>query len=112
MLGHTRDSAKVSIVPWSELVSSLADQKNDIMLILSPRNLADDFDRFEARLRAFKERNPASVVVMNNLHSPLSLQTALLETLKSASLVDHIEQGFAFFPVLLQNGAERLEAKV
>ena len=112
-----RDTVKMlvgdlTVARWSDFLHSIHSMKTDFVLILSPRDLKAGIRDLESGLRVFKKRNPDSVIVMNNLHSPISPQTAQLTGLQGAGLIDHLEQGFTFFPLMLQHGAEMLEAKV
>lgn len=97
------------ITGWSGLLRNLPSMSEDLLIIMSPRSLAADFESFEKGLFCFKTRNPHSAVVMSNLHSPAAEAS---QRLASLSGIDHIEQGFTFFPVLLHIGAERLDEKV
>ena len=111
ILAMASSSSRVTLTGWTDLLIDLPKSSYDLLIILSPRKILIDIEDYEKGLAAFKRANPKSVVVMSNLHSPASVQTGLLRELKDASLIDHIEQGFAFFPILLHTGAERLEGK-
>lgn len=101
-----------STCDFSHLLAALPELQADVLLILSPLGLKDGIKDLESGLKEFRRNNPGSVVLMNNLHTPISKETGLVEELVSAGLVDHVEQGFMFFSRLLDHGAALLQGKV
>jgi len=93
----------IQTIRWSELYSALPHLDTDILLIMSPRKLNGEFPDFRRALERFRDRNPTSVVSMNNLHSPVARETEKIESL--TGLIDHVEHGFTYFPQLLELSA-------
>ncbi len=112
VLGHATETAQVTLCGWSTFLLLLPSLKKDLVVVLSPRELAGGFEAFEKGLSAFRRDNPRAIVVMNNLHSPASPQACLLAGLREAKVIDHIEHGFTYFPKLIHQGVSALEAKV
>jgi hypothetical protein len=112
VLGHATETAQVTMCGWSSFLLLLPSLQKDLVVVLSPRELVEGFAAFEKGLSQFRRSNPGAVVVMNNLHSPASPQALLLAGLKEAKAIDHIEQGFTYFPKLIHHGVSALEAKV
>jgi hypothetical protein len=94
---------------FTELLKSLPAMKTDVLVIFSPRYVKGEMDIFEAGLIRFKSNNPRSVVVMNNLHSPASEESAMLKGLASSGLVHHLEHGYMFFPRLMDKAPMLME---
>jgi hypothetical protein len=112
MLGQLNDTAHVSILNWSTFLAVLPDLRADLVVALSPRDLKDHLPALERNLPCFRKSNAGAVVLMNNLHSPASPASERLGRLRADSLLDHVEQGYIFFPILVHSGAQALEAKV
>ncbi|MEW6036099.1 MAG: hypothetical protein AB1529_05790 [Candidatus Micrarchaeota archaeon] len=112
VLGHATETAQVTMCGWTSFLLLLPSLQKDLVVVLSPRELVAGFAEFEKGLAQFRRSNPGAVVVMNNLHSPASPQACLLKGLCEAKSIDHIEQGFTYFPKLIHHGVSALEAKV
>lgn len=105
-------AASLSLIRWSDMLEAAPSMKADMLIIFSPRDVITPYAKLADGLNAFKRNNPGAAVVMNNLHSPAAVSSGLINDLRAARLIDHVEQGFVFFPVLLQQGAAALQAKV
>jgi hypothetical protein len=112
MLGPISDSASVSIVNWSTFLAILPEMRADLVVALSPRDLKMRLPDLESGLLGFRKANAGAVVLMNNLHSPAASASEGLGRLLKDSLLDHVEHGYTFFPILVHQGAQALEAKV
>jgi hypothetical protein len=112
MLGPISGSASVSILNWSTFLAILPEMRADLVVALSPRELQSHISGLETGLQSFRKSNSGAVVLMNNLHSPAAPASGRLEGLQAKSLLDHVEHGFTFFPILVQQGAQALDAKV
>jgi len=112
MLGPITDSANVTILSWSTFLAILPEMRADLVVALSPRDLKTRLPDLERGLLGFRKSNSGAVVLMNNLHSPAAPASERLGRLLANSLLDHVEHGYTFFPLLVHQGAEALEAKV
>jgi len=112
MLGPVSQSADVRILNWSSFLAILPELRADLVVALSPRNLGTHLPDLERGLLSFRKSNSRAVVMMNNLHSPAAPASERLGRLREGSLLDHVEQGFIFFPILVRSGAQALDAKV
>lgn len=112
MLGPISESATVRILNWSEFLSVLPALKADLIVALSPRELSIFLPLLKDGLADFRRQNCGSVVLMNSLHCPAAPVSAGLDKLLSSSLLDHVEYGYTFFPILVHRGAEALHQKV
>ncbi len=112
MLSGGPRGGDLRILNWSTFVSVLPEIRADIVVALSPRDLAARLPLLEEGLFPFREKNPSAIFMVNNLHSPLAQASVRLERLRSLSLIDHVEAGFLFFPNLVHMCADALDAKV
>jgi hypothetical protein len=112
MLGRAMLSSEITILNWSSFLCVLPEIKSDLIVLLSPRELSSRLPDFETGIGEFRKSNPCAVVMMNNLHSPAAPASERLRRLGREGLVDHIEQGFLFFPHLIHQAADALDAKV
>jgi hypothetical protein len=112
MLGPISQTADVQILNWSTFLAILPELRADLVVALSPRELGTHLPGLERGLQSFRKSNSRAIVMMNNLHSPAAPASERLGRLQDGSLLDHVEQGFTFFPILVQQGAQALDAKV
>lgn len=112
MLGPISESARVTILNWSTFLAILPEMRADLVVALSPRDLKTHLPDLELGLLDFRKANSGAVVLMNNLHSPAAPASEGLGRLLAGSLLDHVEHGYTFFPILVHQGAQALEAKV
>ncbi len=108
VLGFAASMAEIRVVSWSDWLKGGYAGKSDILLLSSPRDLACMHPEFGRCLAEFRKANPGAFVIMNNLYCPGAEQTMLLAEFRALSLIDHIEQGYCYFPLMLHYAADRL----
>ncbi len=112
MLGRALLVSETRVLNWSSFLCILPDMRADLVVLLSPRDLGSRLEGLESGIMEFRKANPHAVVLMNNLHSPAAPASVRLHDLRRGGLMDHIEQGFTFFPHLIHQAADALDAKV
>jgi hypothetical protein len=95
---------------WSELLDVLPRLRADILLVMSPRKAVDSLDALAKGLEIFRESNPSADVILINLHNPLTESGMMLNDLMVRGLVDKVENGFEFFPRILEKAAKEQDA--
>jgi hypothetical protein len=103
----------IKAASFSAALAHLPESDHEIVVVFSinPPVMADKAVDLFSSLKAFREKNPDSCVIMLRVYSALSPAGTVIEGLHREGMVDSIAEGPTSYLALMEMGAKMLESR-